>query len=400
MPGSWEPKFNVGQIYPNIHIIQLRTAKLLLFGRGILAQQGPPPVYNTNCYVWQPDPGSSQTFLPGYNSTNLTTDLFCCGHSALPDGTVLTSGGGFTPHDNITFPKFPPNDLCRFDPTIGANGAWLSLPAPPAWHMNTKRWYPTSTTLWNGQILLSAGVKEIPATGPWIFAHEPDLLDPSTGISTLLTQLTHNLVEYPYMFQAPNGNVFFAGPAITTGGDPGLSRYLITHSPSTGLPLAPANWSWSTATIAQPAGYPVMEAGGSCAMYDAINGRILKCGGTDSFTTKLAHKRATTINLSATTPAWDASTPDMHFERQNHNLVLLPTGQVLAVGGNKKGGSYDPDGGNPDPGPVMEAEIFTPNASGTGGTWARTATKPHNPDEFVHQRSAFRVQYGTDRRAA
>jgi hypothetical protein len=155
MPGSWEAKFNVGDVYPNIHAIQLRSGKILLFGRGIVQQPGPPIVYNTNCYVWDLSP----SFSWQYNIVNPTTDLFCCGHSALPDGTVITSGGGFTPHDTITFPKFPPNDLCRFDPMQGANGAWLALPAPPAWHMNTKRWYPTSTTLWNGQILLSAGVK-------------------------------------------------------------------------------------------------------------------------------------------------------------------------------------------------------------------------------------------------
>jgi hypothetical protein len=46
-------------------------------------------------------------------------------------------------------------------------------------------------------------------------------------------------------------------------------------------------------------------------MYDAVNGRVLKCGGTDRFSTKLAHKRATTIDLSATHPptAWNNSTP-------------------------------------------------------------------------------------------
>jgi hypothetical protein len=96
-------------------------------------------------------------------------------------------------------------------------------------------------------------------------------------------------------------------------------------------------------------------------MYDAVDGLILKCGGSPS---SEPATKATALFDPNGSDWWEAG-PDMNFARRNHDLVVLPDQTILAVGGNLKG-----NGWNPGDDPVMEAEIFDPNA--TTPAWVRT----------------------------
>jgi len=66
-----------------------------------------------------------------------------------------------------------------------------------------------------------------------------------------------------------------------------------------------------------------------------------------------ARRTAEWIDLSATTPVWQAL-PDMNIDRDQLNSVLLPDGRVLILGGWE----MPPDGG-----PV---EIFDPEDAPSG----------------------------------
>ena len=81
--------------------------------------------------------------------------------------------------------------------------AWTALP-----DMNAGRWYPTTTVLANGDVLVVSGS-----------------IDPTFGVNTLpqvfqvgsgtwrdLTSAQLGMDLYPLMFLAPNGKVFNAGP--------------------------------------------------------------------------------------------------------------------------------------------------------------------------------------------
>ncbi len=70
------------------------------------------------------------------------TNIFCSGHSTLADGKLLVSGGDETN-------------------TLGIRDSWEYDPITRGWEpelpMKFARYYPTSTTLGNGEVLLSAG---------------------------------------------------------------------------------------------------------------------------------------------------------------------------------------------------------------------------------------------------
>jgi hypothetical protein len=99
--------------------------------------------------------------------------------------------------------------------------------------------------------------------------------------------------------------------------------------------------------------------GGSAVMYRP--GKVMKCGSRDIDTTPSAVGTTKRVHLNAGTAArWDTSATRM-LPRVNHNLVLLPNGKVLVVGGAS----------NMSGSPVAEKrpEIWDPDNSGGIGAW-------------------------------
>jgi len=90
-----------------------------------------------------------------------------------------------------------------------------------------------------------------------------------------------------------------------------------------------------------------------------LPGNIVLAGG-DWSTGKYTIGSTVTLDASSLNNSWVVS--DTMKARVHHNLVLLPTGQVLVVGGNDIFA-------NTDAGPVRRPQIWTPNSSGGGGTW-------------------------------
>jgi galactose oxidase-like protein len=90
-------------------------------------------------------------------------------------------------------------------------------------------------------------------------------------------------------------------------------------------------------------------------------GKILVAGGGDS-SGAIPQNSAETIDLSKTAPTWRSIAP-MAFNRQNHNATLLPTGEVLVLGGTSIGFN-DPAGS------VHAAEVWNP----TTGVWTTLAS--------------------------
>ncbi len=121
----------------------------------------------------------------------LLPTLFCAGHTTLADGRVFIAGGHIT--DYMGYPH-----AVIFDP---ATNGFTSLP-----DMNTGRWYPTVTTLPNGDVLVVSG--DINAntnvdTLPQVFQFAT-----KTWRNLTTAQLSQPL--YPNMLVAPNGKVFNA----------------------------------------------------------------------------------------------------------------------------------------------------------------------------------------------
>lgn len=188
--------------------------------------------------------------------------------------------------------------------------------------MNEGRWYPTTTVLSNGDILVVSGdVNSNTVVNPL-----PQVYQAASNSWRNLTSAQLEMPLYPVMLVAPNGEVFNAGPSPTT-------RYLNTSG--TG--------AWTTVATQVFGGTRDYGPG---LMYDV--GKVLEVGGSDPPTAT-----AETIDLTASSPAWTA-TGNMHFARRQHNAVILPDGTVLIVGGSS-GSGFD-DSTNP----VLPTELWNP----------------------------------------
>jgi hypothetical protein len=254
-----------------------------------------------NPNIWDP---VSNTFSPTAASTYA---LFCAGHTSMSDGRVFIAGGHIADYTGYAHAVI-------YDPFKN------TLTRVP--DMNEGRWYPTTTELANGDILvLSGDVNSNTVTDTL-----PQIYQVATNTWRNLTSAQLMQALYPVMFVAPNGKVVYAGP------EP-LSRYLDTTG----------DGAWTNLATRKFTGWRDYGPG---VMYET--GKILDVGGSDPPT-----PTAETIDLTAATPAW-ALTGNMHFARRQHNAVVLPDGKVFIVGGSS-GSGFD-DATNP----VLPTEMWDP----------------------------------------
>jgi hypothetical protein len=287
-----------------VHVIVLRTG-------GVKMWAGDQGISGNNTWLW--DPATATSTLqpgPGY-------DLFCTGHSALADGRLFVTGGHI--QNNVGLKK-----ASIYDPVADT---WIPQP-----DMNAGRWYPTNTTLANGDVLVLSG-----SIGGSLGVNKlPQVFQASSGTWRDLTNAELALPLYPRMHLAPNGKVFNSGSSRAT-------RYLDTSG--TG--------SW---TFVANHKHLKDRTYGSSVLYDT--GKILFVGGANPPT-----NTAEVIDLTTQTPTWQY-TGSMAFPRRHLNATLLPDGKVLVTGGTSAEGFNNPDG------PVFAAEMWDPAT----GNWTTMAS--------------------------
>lgn len=276
-----------------VHVILLPNGKVLAFGR-----KGSPR-------VWDPATGA-------FTAVPSSTWLFCAGHALLPDGRVFLAGGHIS--DNHGLP-----DITLFSST---GNTWSKSS-----RMARGRWYPTTTVMGNGNVVILAGRDEA-----GVQVEIPEVW--SNGTVRRLTAAPRQLPYYPRAFLAPDGRLFVAGPTRPT-------RFLSLSG----------SGAWQKGPTRQ---FGAREYG-SAVMYD--DGKILYAGGSRTTNT------AEVIDLNAGTPVW-RWTGSMAHARRHLNLTVLPTGEVLATGG--VGGTTFNDLGSP----VRAAELWNPAT----GTWTTLAS--------------------------
>src|SRR5262249_49764378 len=138
---------------------------------------------------------------------------------------------------------------------------------------------------------------------------------------------------YPFMFLLPDGTLFQAGRSITQGGSATtpVTRKLTLSIPDAACTVdGSATWTdVSTSTIDGAEGSAVMYRAREHSGQDAVAAsKVLKAGGVVG---TLATNVAEMIDV-AQTNAW-TQVASMQVAREHLNLVALPTGKVLAVGG-------------------------------------------------------------------
>jgi galactose oxidase-like protein len=287
--GQWTRPFDWPIVA--IHMMLLPTGRVLSIGK-----TGTPQ-------VWDPATGAFTSFPAPAN-------LFCSGHALLSDGRVLVVGG------HISDGRGLPN-ITLFSDAAG-------------WTSNTPmvrgRWYPTATTMGNGDVVITAGTGE-----DSLYVRIPEVW--SNGSLRQLTGASLALPWYPRAFLTPDGSLFVAGPTAT--------RFLSVSGAG--------QWRSAPARLYSYRDY------GSAVMYD--DGKILYAGGGNTTNT------AEVIDLNDAAPAW-RWTGAMAFPRRHLNVTVLPTGEVLATGGLSGTAFNDVSTG------IHAAEMWNP----TTGQWTLLAS--------------------------
>ncbi len=257
--------------FVSVHAALLQTGKVIFYP------------YSDDPRLWDP---SNESIVA---ATKVGYNIFCTGLTLLADGRLFVGGGHIS--NNVGL-----NDASIYD---GVTNTWSREP-----DMNAGRWYPTTTTLADGSVLVVSGdidtsVHANPLPQVW-----------TNGVWRDLNTAQLQLPLYPFMLLMPNGNVFNAGPQQN-------SRVLDTTGTGT--------WFNGPASTGGNRSY------GSAVMYEA--GKVLIVGGNDP-----PRATAEKIDLNLPPPrAWQPA-GTMASARRQLNATVLPDGTVLVTGGSNAAG--------------------------------------------------------------
>jgi Domain of unknown function (DUF1929) len=321
-----------------IHSVLLPTGKVLFWGRPPVPTAGGHRPNFSDAAVWSPwlgtgpeaftdvDPPVIDVDGPG-GQAPVKAPIFCSGQTLLPNGEVLAAGGtlvyaGTSPDDAYTN-WGGLQTLFTFDPW---SETWTRQP-----NLTEGRWYPTQTVLADGRTTIVGGFSELPPGG--VLTDSVEVFNPPTevgGQGTVVPQPAADRVGlglYPRMFN-------FGDDVIVTGPSKALTATLDTTT---------FTWDESLRTMSRSriAGNAVRRPG--------------KPSGSNTFTTLGGYDRtlgpgpfypasetSETIDLDGSGP-WQTDAP-LNVGRSNANLVLLPDGSMVEVGG----GSGLQDGDDPE----------------------------------------------------
>jgi hypothetical protein len=321
--GSWTAPQDIGIV--GVHAALLYSSGNLLFWMGD-QDEGT----GSWAVTWNPTTGEVQSdYLP------FPVDVFCAGSSLLPNGQVLVTGGKDDPQ-GVTAPAGIP-EATLFDPSTNT---WSQ-----AQNMNYARWYPTNVELADGTTLVASGNDANEK-----LVHEMEEYDYQTNTWTVLppsANITSSDLTYPRMVLLETGEVFMGGQSART------------------MLFNPTSNTWKVVGNLQ---FGLRRYGGM-VLLPGLQTVLEEGGNPDTNQMGSATNTVEEIDFSEPKPAW-AYVASMNYPRQNANLVLLPDGTVLAVGGGKGGGRYK--------NPVYQPEIYNP----TDNTW--TLMNPQQAQRTYH----------------
>jgi hypothetical protein len=156
--GQWSSSGDLDVVGTHVVLMrepQTNAAKLFLFGESGQAQTMKGwRFFASQDTARVPHTGfgdSSNVLFTIPHPNGLLTDLFCSGHTVLPDGRMLLLGGAWTP-------PTPCGQVYVFNPD------WLPGASDSAWTqsaaMAVERWYATATMLPTGRVLATAGTSK------------------------------------------------------------------------------------------------------------------------------------------------------------------------------------------------------------------------------------------------
>ncbi len=347
--GAWAlgPRFKQ---FNAIHATMLPTGKILyISGNMTGTQRMKNPVY-----VGLFDPVSGDQGLLG---TLPTLDPFCAGHTHMPNGNVLVTGGTLAYPQNSCSNLFTGHSqVFVFNP--------FSEQLTVVSSMAHGRWYPTCVTLPNGKVLVMDGFDEFgvhnqlseiydPNANSWTIVYNPktsvtycvgngvESLCPGAGspcYGGLNNGCNPKMSLYPRAQVMPDGRVLVCG----------MSTTLRLYSSSTGVWTSLGNSSISRdygASVLLPLNNTTSE-----------RGKVMLVGGSPT-PSDPATRIVEILDFNAGTSSKPVvrHAQSITYGRKYLVPVILPNGKVMIIGGSAKLLKY----------PIFVPEMFDPQTE----TW-------------------------------
>ncbi len=328
--GQWSGEIKMENV--PIHVSLLPNGKVLYWSRREWAADRTHPLSNDldphECIprLWDPKTQATTRTNPEKpkDSDGHKINLFCAGHTFLPDGRLLVTGGHIADGKGL-------NLTTTYD---FATNTWTPSPAK----MSGGRWYPTLVSLPDGTAVVAAGGDENGQPN-----RQQQIL--KNGAWANITDF-NNLPFYPRMHLTLNGDFFMSGPL-------NLTQFLRP----TGTPLGWAPLQPDGRRNRDNGDLNALQEYGCSVFYRTTtqDPSLLWVGGGIPPT-----ERAKTINLKNQGAGWQ-NAASMKFRRRQHNATMLPDGTVLVTGGTQ--GDGGPQGGFNDlniGSPIRAAERWDP----------------------------------------
>jgi len=239
--------------------------------------------------------------------------MFCAHLSTLEDGRIFVTGGRNHVKTTSTF-SFETNTWSQVD------------------DMNRGRWYPTTLTMPTGSVFTAVGSSGGEFPELWTEGSGWKSLTGASLQTPIIGQSGYENIWWPLLHVDPKGKVFHSGPtpkmhSIDTAG---LGK--VTQ-------VGPDLTEW----------YPKH---GATIMFD--EGKLLVAGGATAGNDQKSTNKAMIIDINGATPVVTPIDP-MANARKFQNAVMLPTGEVMIIGGNSSGIKFN------DSGSILEPEIWNPD---------------------------------------
>ncbi|KAL9636842.1 MAG: hypothetical protein Q9164_002574 [Protoblastenia rupestris] len=257
------------------------------------------------------------TYFPGSQTvsqrdiTNTQHDMFCPGLNLDGRGRFFVTGGNNAPKTSVYTP-------------VGQ--AWSAAP-----NMNTPRGYQSTVTLSDGRTFVIGGSWSggLGNKNGEVYSISLNRWTPLPGcpVAPMLTQDAQGVYRsdnHAWLFGWKQGWVFQAGP----------SRAMNWYNPN-------GNGGYQ---FAGNRGNDVDAMCGLAAMYDAVAGKILAVGGAVNYQNSDATANAHIITLTnqGVNPQVQTINP-MWYKRTFANIIVMPNGNVMIVGGQVYGQPFSDD---------------------------------------------------------
>jgi galactose oxidase len=331
--GQWGPVFNLPNVAVHAHVVP--DGRVLMWGR----RDNPGDsldVHECTPFVWNPQDNTVINTPQPKRGDGTKVNLFCSGHSFLTDGRLLVIGGHNADSDGL-------NQAVIYD---WKNNTWTATaPMTTPNGEPVPRWYPTATTLANGDVLVTSGSFIDPARPPGKQTVVVDLIQIwSNGVWKTISKADGTplnfigLPLYPRLHVVSDGRVFMTGTN---------DRTLLLKT------TAPGEFT--------EVGFRSLGNRDYCPsiMYD--DDKFIYIGGGNNLPDHAPTAQIEIINLNANPRKWMTGNP-MKFPRRQHNALVLPDGTVLVTGGTRGGGGPNTGFNDLNAGqPVHTAELWDPN---------------------------------------